>query len=133
LNVWKFHVDFAIPGNSTFTGPINLTVAAFSPACSEGACIPQPGTRQKLDSLADRLMFRLAYRHFPDGHESWVVNHSVAAGSNKHNSTAGVRWYELRDNFGTTTPSVFQQGTFSPDSTFRWMGSIAMDKFGNIA
>jgi len=28
---------------------------------------------------------------------------------------------------------VFQQGTYSPDSNSRWMGSIAMDKLGDIA
>jgi hypothetical protein len=28
---------------------------------------------------------------------------------------------------------VFQQSTFAPDSNFRWMGSIAMDKLGDIA
>jgi hypothetical protein len=28
---------------------------------------------------------------------------------------------------------VFQQGTFSPDSTSRWMASAAMDKVGDIA
>jgi hypothetical protein len=27
----------------------------------------------------------------------------------------------------------FQQGTYAPDATFRWMGSIAMDKIGDIA
>lgn len=31
------------------------------------------------------------------------------------------------------TPVVFQQGTFSPDSTSRWMGSIAQDKYGDMA
>src|SRR5262249_13055579 len=40
-------------------------------------------------------------------------------------------WYELRNPSGA--PSVFQQGTFAPDSEFRWMGSIAMDHVGNIA
>ncbi len=29
--------------------------------------------------------------------------------------------------------SVFQQGTYAPDSSFRWMGSIAMDQSGNMA
>jgi len=131
LNLWRFHVDFATPANSTLTGPINLPVAAFSPACSGGgACIPQPSTRQKLDSLADRLMYRLAYRNFAS-HESWVVNHSVTVGTSKRNSHVGVRWYELQNL--NTAPTVFQQGTFSPDSTFRWMGSVAMDKQGNIA
>ena len=28
---------------------------------------------------------------------------------------------------------MFQQGTFSPDKTYRWMGSIAMHGAGNIA
>jgi hypothetical protein len=43
----------------------------------------------------------------------------------------GVRWYEIRDPNGS--PFVFQDGTFAPDSSFRWMGSIAMDQAGNIA
>jgi len=131
LRLWKFHVDFAAPANSTFTGPTTIPVAAFSAACSGGGtCIPQPNTRQKLDSLADRLMYRLAYRNFGN-HESLVVNHSVAVAGNKHSSVTGIRWYELRSPNGT--PTVFQQGTFSPDSTSRWMGSIAMDKVGDIA
>ncbi len=132
LNEWKFHVDFATPGNSTLTGPINIPVAPFTPACNGGACIPQPGTRTRLDSLGDRLMYRLAYRNFAD-HEVLVVNHSVKASGNKHNQVAGVRWYELQNPNATGGATVFQQGTFSPDSNSRWMGSIAMDKVGNIA
>jgi hypothetical protein len=130
LNVWKFHVDWAAPANTTFTGPTNLPVAAFTRACNGGACIPQSGTTQSLDSLADRLMYRLAYRNFGD-HQSLVVNHSVNVGTNKKNTRSGVRWYELRIS-AAGVPSVFQQGTFSPDSAFRWMGSAAMDKVGNI-
>ena len=131
LNLWRFHVDFAVPGNSTLTGPINLPVAAFSAACSGGgACIPQPNTREKLDSLADRLMYRFAYRNGTSG-EMAVVNHSVTV-STKKNSHVGVRWYQL-GNLTNGTPTVIQQGTFSPDSTFRWMGSVAMDKVGDIA
>ena len=126
LNLWKFHVDFTTPANSTFTGPTSISVAAFSPACNGGGtCIPQLGTSQQLDSLADRLMYRLAYRNFGD-HESLVVNHSVTAGS-----SVGVRWYELRSP--NATPNVFQQGTFAPDADYRWMGSVAMDSAGDIA
>ena len=43
---------------------------------------------------------------------------------------AAPRWYEIRDP--SNVPVVAQQGTFSPDSTSRWIGSIAMDRFGNI-
>jgi hypothetical protein len=28
---------------------------------------------------------------------------------------------------------VYQQGTYAPDAKYRWMGSVAMDKAGNIA
>ena len=132
LNEWKFHVDFATPANSTLTGPFNIPVAAFKPACKGGTCIPQPGTKNALDSLADRLMYRLAYRNFGT-HEALVVNHSVMVSGNKHSQVDGVRWYELRSPNGASGASVFQQGTFAPDSNNRWMGSIAMDQFGNIA
>ncbi len=132
LNIWRFHVDFTTPSNSTLTGPINVPVAAFTAACSGGgACVAQPNTRQKLDSLADRLMYRFAYRN-PAGGEVAVVNHSVTVGTSRKNSHVGVRWYQL-GNLTSGTPTVIQQGTFSPDSTFRWMGSIAMDKVGDIA
>ena len=126
LNMWRFHVDWATPANTTFGGPINIPVAAFSAACSGGGtCIPQPGTNNRLDSLADRLMYRLAYRNFGD-HESLVVNHSVTA-----SASVGVRWYEIRNPGGT--PTVYQQSTYAPDATYRWMGSIAMDASGDIA
>lgn len=124
LNLWQFHVDWTTPANSTFTGPVVISVPSFTPACNGGTCIPQNGTTQKLDSLADRLMYRFAYRNFGD-HESLVVDHSVKVGV-----SSGVRWYELRS---PATPTLFQSGTFAPDANFRWMGSIAMDKTGDIA
>lgn len=132
LGYWKFHVDWANAANSTLTGPTQIPVAAYNAACSGGTCVPQPGTSQKLDSLGDRLMFRLAYRNL-SGTETMVVNHSVAVGSRKSASTA-VRWYEIRGmNGGSGTPSIYQQGSYAPDSNYRWMGSVAMDKNGNLA
>ncbi len=132
LNLWKFHADFANSANATFTGPAKIPVAAFNAACSGGGtCIPQPGTSNKLDSLADRLMYRLAYRNRA-GVESIVINHSVAVGTKKRAGITSVRWYEIRNP--NTTPTVFQQGTLgTSDSIHRWMGSIAMDKQGDIA
>lgn len=125
LGLFKFHVDFSTPSNSTFTGPTTITVASYSQACGGGTCIPQSGTTQQLDSLGDRLMFRNAYRNL-NGTEYLVVNHSVTAGS-----SVGVRWYQIQNPNGT--PSVAEQGTFAPDSAYRWMGSIAMDQAGDIA
>lgn len=129
LNLWKFHVDFATPTNSTFVGPTVIPVAPFTQACRfGGACIPQAGTRQELDSLSDRLMYRLAFRNFGT-HQAMVVNHAVSSGRKK---PAGLRWYELRSP-GTGDFTLFQQATFAPDAASRWMGSIAMDRRGNIA
>ena len=131
LNLWKFRVDWLNSANTTLTGPTNIAVAAFTPPCNGGGtCITQPSTRQKLDSLGDRLMYRLAYRNRA-GTESLVVNHSVKVSGTTKSQVVGVRWYELRISGGSA--SVVQQGTFSPDSTNRWMGSIAMDKVGDIA
>jgi hypothetical protein len=126
LAYYTFHVDWTTPSNSRLTGPTDLPVNAFSMACSgAGTCIPQSGTTQQLDSLGDRLMYRLAYRNFGD-HQAMVVTHSIVAGS-----SVGERWYELRPSGSSL--SVFQQGTYAPDSTYRWMGSIAMDRLGDMA
>jgi hypothetical protein len=134
LNLWKFHVDWAVPANSTLSGPTNIAVPAFTPACGNGGtCVPQPGTRQRLDTLGDRLMYRLAYRVFADGHQAVVANHSVSVSPNKgHGSVTSVRWYEIRDPNGS--PVVFQRSTLgTKDGIHRWMGSIAMDRQGNMA
>src|SRR5688500_8207485 len=129
LNFFKFRVDWAVPSNSTITVS-SVPVAAYNQLCSgTRSCIPQPSSTVKLDGIGDRVLHRLAYRNFGT-HESLVVNHSVDVDSSSA-VLAGVRWYELRNPGGT--PTVFQQGTYSPDTTNRWMGSIAQDAQGNMA
>lgn len=131
LNLWKFHVDWTTPTNTTLSGPTAIPVSSFAAACGGGTCIPQAGTNQQLDSLADRLMYRLAYRNF-GSYEAVVVNHAVKVGGNSRKTqSSATRWYEVRNLSGT--PSVYQQSSYAPDNTSRWMGSIAMDKLGNIA
>jgi hypothetical protein len=125
LAFWKFHADFATPSNSTFTGPTGIGVASFSPVCDGSGCIPQSGTSQQLDALGGRLMYRLAYRNF-GSYESLVVDHAVSAGS-----SVGMRWYEIRSPGGT--PTLYQEGTYAPDASYRWMGSIAEDHLGDMA
>jgi hypothetical protein len=140
LNVWRFHVDWSNSANSVLTGPDSAThdsmpSIAFAAACGGGTCIPQSGTTQQLDSLGDRLMYRLAYRNFSD-HESLVVDHSVTTDSTT--GVSGIRWYELRnspsaDYLSPPVPFIYQAGTYAPDSNYRWMGSVAMDDAGNLA
>ncbi|MFN2544183.1 MAG: PKD domain-containing protein [Actinomycetota bacterium] len=144
------------PGQGTSASPatpIEIPVADFDPLCNQDNttddrnCIPQvdadpnadyslpgmPDVGDYLDSIGDRLMYRLAYRNFGD-HEALVLNNTVNAGAGDTfvgNGHAGIRWYEIRDPDGT--PTVFQESTFAPDAAHRWMGSIAMDQSGNIA
>jgi hypothetical protein len=127
LNLWKFHVDFANPANSTFTGPTAIHVFGYTLGCgSSGTCVPQLGTSQRLDSLGDRLMYRLAYRNFGSA-AVLVLNHSVQVSSTQ----LGIRWYEIA--IRNQSPTVFGIGTVAPDTTTsRWMGSIAMDKVGDV-
>ena len=67
-------MDLATPANSTLTTFASPAAAGFTAALLRHAhCVPQAGTTQTLDSLGDRLMFRLAYRNFGD-HESVVGN-----------------------------------------------------------
>lgn len=120
LELFKYHVDFTTPTNSTFTGPTNISVAAFTPAPST---VAQPSPGEALDTLSDRPMYRAFYRNFGT-HESVGFNHSIG-------NPSGIRWYEIQNPNGT--PTVAQQGTFSPDSSNRWMGSTAMDSAGDQA
>jgi hypothetical protein len=128
-NVYHFHVDFAVPSNSTWTTFATPTAAGFTSLCpSTRACVPQSGvtSSNNLDGIGDRLMFRLPYRNFGD-HESVVGNYTVSAGG-----VAGIRWFELR-NVTSGPVTVYQESTYEPDTTWRWMGSIGMDSQGNIA
>jgi len=125
LRYYAMSPNFANPGSSTLSAATDIPVAALSLACGGGTCIPQANTTQQLDSLGDRVMYRMAYRNYGD-HEAMVVSQAVTAGS-----SVGVRWYELRPLNGAFT--VYQQGTFAPDSNYRWMSSAAMDQAGDIA
>src|SRR5450759_537568 len=125
LDLFTFHVDWVTPANSTLSGPANIPVTPFTEGCNGGFCVPQLGSTQLLDAVGERVMYRLAYRNFSD-HESLLATHTV---NNSGGTSVGVRWYEIRT---PATPVVYQSGTIQPDNNFRSMGSLAMDKVGNI-
>jgi hypothetical protein len=77
------------------------------------------------------MMFRLSYRNFGD-HQVILLNHTVAADGNPNHDHAGIQWYELRRTKRAPW-SIYQQGTYAPDARDRWLGSIAMDRRGDIA
>ena len=127
--LWRFHADFMNPADSTFTLGGNLAPAGYTVLCPfTRACVPQAGVTSGnyLDAVADRPMFRLAYRNFGD-HEALVGNQTVSS-----SGVAGIRWFEL-SHATSGAPAFAQQSTYQPDATWRWMGSAAMDKDADLA
>jgi hypothetical protein len=137
LNIWDLFIKWRSTPIATLVLNTQLPTASFDSIfpCAPTArdCLPEPGIvnpAQYLDILSyrQRPTFRLAYRNFKT-YESLVTNQSVEATP----GVAGARWYEIRRD-GAGTYSLYQQGTYAPgDGIHRWMGSIAMDKKGNMA
>lgn len=134
-----FTVDFDNPGKSTLAGidgSMPISVPAFALAlCAPGVfntdCVPQPTPgADMLDTLGDRLMYRLAHFSGSNGTQHYVVTHSVNDGA----GAVGQRWYEFRaKGLGSTKLYLYQTGQTPEDGEYRWMGSAAMDNAGDIA
>ncbi len=118
-----------------------ITNATYNnPPCVGGGsrmCVPQPSpavTTDYLDNISNHFMYRLAYRNNGTQaapQESLVTNIPVRGATT---ARGGIRWYEFRNAGNSLTqPTIFQQSTFDPDTSYRWLGSIAMDKDQNIA
>ena len=103
-----------------------------------GTCVAQPGTANTLDTLGSRLMYRLAYRN-RGGVDSLLVNISTDPDGAGARSSA-VRWFEIRNPLNdpadpnvSLRPFLYQNATYDPGAAGdRWMGSIAMNKNGEI-
>ena len=130
VELWQFNADFNNTSNSSFTKVADIAVAEFdSSLCglTSFSCFPQSGSSSNLDPLREVVMFRAQYRNF-GSYETIVGNFVTDVNGNDR---GGIRWFELRRSGGAW--SLHQEGTYSPDSKNRWMGSIGMDKDGNIA
>jgi hypothetical protein len=146
---YVFKPNFGNPAKSTLSGvngSMPISVPSFD--VSWVTCVPQPdsaaseaffadvwgfppgttGLVDCLDTLGDRLMYRLAHSN-RNGTQHFLVAHSVL------NTTAvATRWYEFQSQgLGTTNLSLYQAGQTPDDGEYRWMGSVAMDKMGDIA
>ena len=135
LDVYELSVDWDNPAASKLVlaqilvppefAEFNWTICGWN----NPDCLDQPGTSQKLDSISWIPMQRLQYRNL-GAYETlvgvWTVN-AVAEG--KH---AAPRWFELR-RFGGGDWRVAHQGTYAPNSSDRWMASVALDGSGNMA
>ncbi len=131
LRIWEFHVNWDDTSASTFGAN-----SSYDPNYMVGTSDVDPNIGQvdqpngvALDTIADRLMYRLAFRAWDDGTFSMVSNHTVNADGNGH---AGIHWFELK--WDGSTWSLAQDGVYAPsDGNSRWMGSIAMDVVHDMA
>ncbi|HVF69977.1 MAG TPA: hypothetical protein VM940_00030 [Chthoniobacterales bacterium] len=128
------------------TSAVITTTGISSPPCVNNTaaqenrdCVPQPSPAvgaDYLDNLGSHFMYRLAYRNNGTQaapQESLVASATVPGGASTP-AHGAVKWWEFRNSGSSTTaPTVFQSGTFDPDSAYRFMSSIAMDKDRNIA
>ncbi|MEZ4701271.1 MAG: PKD domain-containing protein [Rhodothermales bacterium] len=123
FELWELNVDWNNPGAATLNSIAGVSVPAFD-GVTPNATQPSPG--ETLAALPFFTMHRLNVRDFGT-HLSMVSNHTVEVSP----GVLGVRWYEFRKTTGNWT--LYQSGTYSPDSDDRWMGSIAINAAGDIA
>ncbi len=138
LKLWLINVDWNNPSNSTISESQELGAAdGVSPflATFDGgsfANLSQPGSdTPEIDALQATMMYMTTYRRFPN-YNAVVMNFVVDVDPSAAEH-AGIRWYELRQQNDGAPWSVFQEGTYAPDNSDRFSGSIGMDKEGNIA
>ena len=136
LKMWEVNVDWTNIQNSTIRESQELTpyegLTPFKSTFDGGGFsnLPQPFGNPDLDALQGAMMYPTSYRRF-ETHNSVVFNFVVDVNPSLAEH-AGIRWYELRQNGENEPWFIYQEGTYAPDLSDRWCGSINMDKHGNI-
>lgn len=135
LKIWLMDVSWEDLSSSSIRLSQELTdgVSPFIATFDGGSFknLAQPGSDTDIDALQGAMMYMTQYRRFED-HNSVVMNFvvDVDASPAEH---AGIRWYELRQPNDGAAWSVYQEGTYAPDPSDRFSGSIGIDARGNIA
>jgi hypothetical protein len=82
-----------------------------------------------LDNISGHYMYRLAYRNngTQAAPQERLVVSGPSAGSDANHGA--VEWFEFRNAGSSTThPTLFQSGTFDPDTSYRWLPSTRWTK-----
>lgn len=137
LKLWLINVNWEQLGASTIEESQELgleeDVTPFIATFDGGsfANLEQPFDAPDIDVLQATMMFMTQYRRF-DTHNSVVTNFAVDINPTAAEH-AGIRWYELRQESTGGPWRVYQEGTYAPDKSDRFCGSIGIDRLGNIA
>jgi hypothetical protein len=123
--VWKYHIDWTTPANSSLTGPFDAAIAAYDDP--PGAIAVKDGN--ELDSLGSRLMVQNQYSNVAGVESLWDL-HTVLGGDAEQ---AAIQWVQINVTGGTVGATATQSSTYNPDDDSRWMGSLAVDRAGNMA
>ena len=126
--IYKYHVDFTTPANTTYTGPTNVSHASYTNAPDQVSNV-SPGSAS--DTLAGRMMMQVQYRNI-GGVESLWVNHTT--GTAGASTPVGIQWSQINVTGTTVNTTPVQQQIYNngADGTNRFIGSLAVDKQGNM-
>lgn len=133
VKLWTVDVNWASPGSSTISAPVELTTTPFISVFDGGSFsnLAQPGGGADIDALQATIMNQAQFRKF-SGHNSAVFNFVVDTDASG-GELAGVRWFELRQTADGQPWSIYQEGTYtSPNGKHAWHASMMMDYQGNI-
>ena len=145
IRTYELVPNYATPASSTFTIRSDVLLAEFDARAPNSRNVNEQAGGSALDTISDRLMFRLAYRNLGSVAapvNSWVGNFTVnVSGVNPTTAAtyqAGIRWFELRSTDSSSLQTVRDQGTHANGAgngtgLNNWMGSAAQDSQGNIA
>jgi hypothetical protein len=128
-DVFKFHVDFTTPANTTLSAPIQVSQASYTTAASR---VPEPSPGNNADTLADRAMFLNQYRRIGNSESLWV-QHTV--GTATASTPTGIQWAQINVSGGVVNTTPVQQQIFNngSDGSNRFAGSLAVDRNGDAA
>lgn len=130
IKLWNIVPNWEQTGNSTISAPQEIITEPFDSFFNAFGVgdIEQPNTTQRIDAIGGAVMYQVQYKEFED-HNSILMNHSVDVDGALQ---GGIRWYEFRQPNAAAPWSIYQQGTYAPDTESRFMGSIAFDGTGAI-
>ncbi|MGA9341312.1 MAG: hypothetical protein WBV61_03135 [Rhodanobacteraceae bacterium] len=133
---WNMCLDWTTPPYGTVSAPESVQGQPFT---DEFDNAPQLGSAQGIDTLGFRIMFHAQVRAFPPGaptQMSLILSHTVAGDSGQ----AAESWLHFSMDDGGSPPpqpaglhkQIVDEGVYSPDPEFRFVGAAAIDSDGNI-